>query len=66
MKHSDDKRRLFFDMQEHPENYSDEALEQMMAELDRETDAEAAWRHMTERCDSDSELLRLTCPTELP
>lgn len=52
MKHSDDKRRLFFDMQEHPENYSDEALEQMMAELDRETDAEAAWRRMTERCDS--------------
>ena len=48
MKHSDDKRRLFFDMQEHPENYSDEALEQMMAELDKEPDTEKAWQRLNE------------------
>ena len=44
MKHLDDKR-LFLDMQEHPERYSDEQLEAMMAELDKEPDAEEAWRH---------------------
>ena len=43
MKHLDDKR-LFFDMQEHPERYSDEQLEAMMEELDKESDAEKAWR----------------------
>ena len=43
MKHLDDKR-LFFDMQEHPERYSDEQLETMMEELDKESDAEKAWR----------------------
>lgn len=45
MNPSDDKR-LFLDMQEHPENYSDEQLEQMMAELDKEADAEAAWQKL--------------------
>ena len=45
MKHLDDKR-LFFDMQEHPEKYSDEQLEAMMAELDKEPDAEKAWRRL--------------------
>ena len=39
----DDKQTLL-DMQEHPERYSDEQLEQVMAELDKEPDAEAAWR----------------------
>ena len=39
-----DDKKLFFDMQEHPENYSDEQLEAMMAELDREPDAEEAWK----------------------
>ena len=34
MKPLDDKQ-LFFDMQEHPERYSDEQLEAMMAELDK-------------------------------
>ena len=39
-----DDKKLFFDMQEHPENYSDEQLEAMMAELDKEPDAEEAWK----------------------
>ena len=43
MKRLDDKH-LLMDMQEHPENYSDEQLERMMAELDKEPDAEAAWQ----------------------
>jgi ferric-dicitrate binding protein FerR (iron transport regulator) len=43
MKPSDDKQ-LFFDMQEHPEKYSDEQLEAMMTELDKEPDAEVAWQ----------------------
>lgn len=43
MKRLDDKR-LLMDMQEHPENYSDEQLEAMMAELDKEPDTEAAWQ----------------------
>ena len=43
MKRLDDKH-LLIDMQEHPENYSDEQLERMMAELDKEPDTEAAWQ----------------------
>ena len=39
-----DDKKLFFDMQEHPENYSDEQLEAMMAELDKKPDTEAAWQ----------------------
>lgn len=39
-----DDKKLFFDMQEHPDKYSDEQLEAMMAELDKEPDAEAAWQ----------------------
>lgn len=40
---NDDHKRLFLDMQEHPENYSDEQLEAMMDDLDSELDAQAAW-----------------------
>ena len=43
MKRLDDKH-LLMDMQEHPENYSDEQLERMMAELDKEPDVDAAWK----------------------
>ena len=43
MKPSDDKQ-LFFDMQEHPEKYTDEQLEAMMTELDKEPEAEVAWQ----------------------
>ena len=39
-----DDKQVFFDMQEHPERYSDEQLEAMMTELDREPDAEEAWQ----------------------
>ena len=42
-----DEKQLFFDMQEHPERYSDEQLEAMMAELDKEPDTEAAWQQLT-------------------
>ena len=42
-----DDKKLFFDMQEHPENYSDEQLEAMMAELDKEPDTEEAWKKLT-------------------
>lgn len=41
-----DKKQLFHDMQEHPENYSDEQLEAMMADIDRKPDAEAAWQRL--------------------
>ena len=43
-----DEKQLFFDMQEHPERYSDEQLEAMMAELDKEPDTEAAWLLLNE------------------
>ena len=42
-----DDKQVFFDMQEHPERYSDEQLEAMMAELDKEPDTEAAWQRLT-------------------
>ena len=43
-----DDKQLLFDMQEHPEKYSDEQLEAMMAELDKEPDTEAAWLLLNE------------------
>ncbi len=46
MNPSYDKEQLL-DMQEHPERYSDQQLEQAMAELDREPDTEAAWQKLT-------------------
>ena len=55
MKQADDKR-LFFDMQEHPENYTDEQLEQMMAELDKEPEATTAWERLNERANEESKL----------
>ena len=33
----EENKRLFLDMQEHPENYSDEQLEAMMDHIDRGT-----------------------------
>lgn len=64
MKHLDDKRRMFFDMQEHPENYSDEQLEAMMAELDREPDTEAAWERQTAPHNSPNGERKKTIPWE--
>ena len=32
------------DVQQHPEKYSDEQIEAMMAELDKPVDVEAAWK----------------------
>lgn len=45
----DDNKRLFFDMQEHPENYSDDQLETMMDELDQVPDVDAAWQRLEVR-----------------
>lgn len=45
----DDNKQLFLDMQEHPENYSDEQLERMMDRIDRVADADAAWRRFEQR-----------------
>ena len=42
--HTNDKRRLFLDMQEHPERYTDEQLEAMIDELDSVPDVEVAWQ----------------------
>mgnify|MGYP006916094317 CR=1 FL=1 len=39
-----DQKLLFLDMQEHPENYTDEQLENMMNQLDQTPDAEQAWQ----------------------
>lgn len=49
MKTHSDIKRLFSDMQEHPEKYSDEQLEAMMADLDRSPDANAAWKNWEEK-----------------
>lgn len=42
-----DDKQVFFDMQEHPERYSDEQLEAMMTELDKEPDTEAVWKKLS-------------------
>ena len=39
----------YFDMQEHPEKYTDEELEAMMDELDRLPGVEEAWQEVMER-----------------
>lgn len=39
----------YFDMQEHPEKYTDEELEAMMDELDRVPDVEQAWQEVMGR-----------------
>ncbi len=49
MKPSDDKKTRFLDMQQHPENYTDDQLEAMMAELDQPVDAEAAWEEFSKK-----------------
>lgn len=38
------QKQLFLDMQEHPENYTDEQLEAMMDELDQLPDVQQAWQ----------------------
>lgn len=37
-------KKLFLDMQEHPENYSDQELEAMMDDLDHMPDVDLAWQ----------------------
>lgn len=50
--HKDDMQQLFLDMQEHPENYSDGLLEDVMDNIDREPDAEIAWLRFVKRQES--------------
>jgi hypothetical protein len=52
MMHKDDMQQLFLDMQEHPENYSDGLLEDVMDNIDREPDAEIAWLRFVKRQES--------------
>jgi hypothetical protein len=42
-------KKLFHDMQEHPEKYSDEQIEAMMDELDQTPDEEAAWQKFSQK-----------------
>lgn len=49
MKPSDNKKRLFLDIQQHPENYSDEQIEAMMAELDEPVDVETCWEEFSKK-----------------
>ncbi len=49
MRHSDDIKDIFWDMQQHPENYSDGQIEEMMAELDKPVDVEAAWQDFSHK-----------------
>lgn len=46
MKHLENNKRLFLDMQEHPEKYSDEQLETMMDDIDRVVDPEDVWQRL--------------------
>ncbi len=46
MKHLENNKRLFLDMQEHPEKYSDEQMETMMDDIDRVVDAEDVWQRL--------------------
>ena len=41
-------KRMFIDMQEHPEKYSEEQIEAMMDILDQMPDVETAWQKFTE------------------
>ena len=43
MKHSDEKKKIFLDMQQHPENYPDNQIEDIMTELDKPADVTTAW-----------------------
>ena len=40
-------KKMFLDMQEHPEKYSDQQIEAMMDELDQTADTETAWRRFS-------------------
>ena len=50
MQTPDQKKQMFFDMQEHPDRYSDEQIEAMMDELDQTPDVETTWRRFEQGC----------------
>lgn len=41
--------KMFLDMQEHPEKYSEEQIESMMDEIDRVPDVDVAWQKFAQR-----------------
>lgn len=49
MKTSDDKNRIFQDMQQYPEKYTDEQIEALMDEIDQEPDVDAAWNEFSDK-----------------
>ena len=49
MQTPDEKTKMFLDMQEHPEKYSDWQIEAMMEELDQMPDVEKEWNKFEKR-----------------
>lgn len=49
MQTPDEKTKMFLDMQEHPEKYSDWQIEAMMEELDQMPDVEKEWNKFEQR-----------------
>jgi len=49
MKTNDHNKQLFRDMQEEPDKYSDQEIEAMMDDLDREADADEAWQQFAQQ-----------------
>ncbi len=49
MKDSDNTKSRFKDMQQHPGNYSDKEIEDIIAELDEPADVEAEWNNFINR-----------------
>jgi hypothetical protein len=48
-------KKMFRDMQEHPEKYSDQQIESMMDELDRVPDVESAWQKFSAEQEESTE-----------
>lgn len=48
-------KKMFLDMQEHPEKYSDQQIEVMLDELDRVPDVESAWQKFSAEQEESTE-----------
>lgn len=53
-----ENKQLFLDMQEHPENYSDEQIELMMDEIDQEPDVDKAWQEFESSTNATQQMSR--------
>lgn len=60
MKISDAKKRRFLDMQQHPERYSDEQIEAMMAEIDEPVDVNTEWDRFYGKTEAAEKPQRIT------